>query len=108
MAETRTYMTTPRTRPASTPIRGRSERASPLNADPRVSTFHSVCVRLLRRDGDPLASIRPGFTRQFTIYDDDDQLAIIKATYKRLGLDEKEFMKYRGALSRLSHSKNLK
>src|ERR1051326_1019837 len=35
-----------------------------LTSDPRVSTFHSFCVRLLRRDGDPLASIRPGFTRQ--------------------------------------------
>src|SRR4030095_9002957 len=56
-----------------------------LTSDPRVSTFHSFCVRLLRRDGDALASIRPGFTRQFTIYDDDDQLAIIKSTYKRLG-----------------------
>jgi DNA helicase-2/ATP-dependent DNA helicase PcrA len=79
-----------------------------LTSDPRVSTFHSFCVRLLRRDGDPLVSIRPGFTRQFTIYDDDDQLAIIKATFKRLGLDEKEFMQYRAALSRLSHAKNLK
>jgi DNA helicase-2/ATP-dependent DNA helicase PcrA len=80
----------------------------PLNSDPRLSTFHSFCVRLLRRDGDPLASIRPGFTRQFTIYDDDDQLAIIKAAYKRIGLDEKEFMQHRAALSRLSHAKNLK
>src|ERR1051326_4455114 len=79
-----------------------------LTSDPRVSTFHSFCVRLLRRDGDPLAAIRPGFTRQFTIYDDADQLAIIKAAYRRLGLDEKEFMQYRAALSRLSHAKNLK
>jgi DNA helicase-2/ATP-dependent DNA helicase PcrA len=79
-----------------------------LTSDPRVSTFHSFCVRALRRHGDPLASIRPGFTRQFTIYDDDDQLAIIKASYKRLGLDEKEFMQYRAALSKLSHAKNLK
>src|SRR5436189_2551719 len=43
-----------------------------LSSDPRVSTFHSFCVRVLRRDGDPLASIRSGFTRQFTIYDDED------------------------------------
>src|SRR6476646_4273588 len=66
-----------------------------LDTDPRVSTFHSFCVRALRRHGDPLAAIRPGFTRQFTIYDDSDQLAIIKASYKRLGLEEKEFMQYR-------------
>src|SRR5581483_6957198 len=44
---------------------------------PLVSTFHSFCVRLLRRDGDRLADIRQGFTRQFTIYDEDDQLALI-------------------------------
>src|SRR6204780_2689594 len=37
---------------------------------PTVATFHSFCVRLLRREGAPLAQIRPGFTAQFTIYDD--------------------------------------
>src|SRR3954464_9505285 len=90
------------------------ERISSLLADvslespPNVSTFHSFCVRLLRRDGDPLARIRPGFTRRFTIYDDEDQLQIIKAGYRALGLDEKEFMQYRAALSRISHAKNTK
>jgi DNA helicase II / ATP-dependent DNA helicase PcrA len=79
-----------------------------LDSDPTLSTFHSFCVRLLRRDGDPLARVRPGFTRRFTIYDDEDQLAIIKAAYRALGLDEKEFMQYRAALSRISHAKNLK
>src|SRR4051794_11616766 len=77
-----------------------------LESAPNVSTFHSFCVRLLRRDGDPLARIRPGFTRRFTIYDDEDQLQIIKAGYRALGLDEKEFMQYRAALSRISHAKN--
>ena len=79
-----------------------------LDSEPTLSTFHSFCVRLLRRDGDPLARVRPGFTRRFTIYDDEDQLAIIKAAYRALGLDEKEFMQYRAALSRISHAKNLK
>jgi DNA helicase-2/ATP-dependent DNA helicase PcrA len=79
-----------------------------LDSAPNVSTFHSFCVRLLRRDGDPLARIRPGFTRRFTIYDDEDQLQIIKAGYRALGLDEKEFMQYRAALSRISHAKNHK
>jgi ATP-dependent DNA helicase UvrD/PcrA len=79
-----------------------------LESSPNVSTFHSFCVRLLRRDGDPLARIRPGFTRRFTIYDDEDQLQIIKAGYRALGLDDKEFMQYRAALSRISHAKNLK
>jgi DNA helicase-2/ATP-dependent DNA helicase PcrA len=65
-------------------------------------------VRLLRRDGEPLARLRPGFTRRFSIYDDDDQLVIVKAAYRTLGLDEKEFMQYRAALSRISHAKNTK
>ncbi len=78
-----------------------------LSSTPNVSTFHSFCVRLLRRDGDPLQQIRPGFTRRFSIYDDDDQLTIIKASYRRLGLDEK-FMQPRAVLSRISHAKNLK
>jgi len=79
-----------------------------LESDPLLCTFHSFCTRLLRRDGGPLASIRPGFTRRFTIYDDEDQLAIIKAAYRALGLDEKEFMQYRAALSRISRAKNVK
>ena len=78
-----------------------------LSSAPNVSTFHSFCVRMLRRDGDPLAQIRPGFTRRFSIYDDEDQLALIKAAFRHLGLDEK-FMQYRAVLSRISHAKNLK
>ncbi len=80
----------------------------PLESSPTVSTFHSFCVRLLRRDGDPLSRIRPGFSRRFSIYDDEDQLGLIKAAYRGLGLDEKEFMQYRAALSRISHAKNVK
>ncbi len=72
---------------------------------PFVSTFHSFCVRLLRLDGDRLADIRPGFTRQFNIYDDDDQMALIKQIYKGLGLDDK-FMQPRAMLSRISHAKS--
>src|ERR1051325_4571724 len=45
-----------------------------LESAPNVSTFHSFCVRLLRRDGDPLARVRHGFTRRFSIYDDEDQI----------------------------------
>ena len=74
-------------------------------AKPAISTFHSFCVRLLRRDGDPLVEIRPGFTRRFSIYDEEDQLALVKAAFRHLGLDEK-FMPYRGVLSRISHAKN--
>ncbi len=79
-----------------------------LDSEPNVSTFHSFCVRLLRRDGDPLSRVRPGFTRRFTIYDDEDQLNIIKTSYRALGFEEKEFMQYRAALSRISQAKNTK
>jgi DNA helicase-2/ATP-dependent DNA helicase PcrA len=75
--------------------------------NPLVSTFHSFCVRLLRRDGASLAEIRNGFTRQFTIYDDDDQVAVIKAIFRGLGLDEK-FMQYRAVCSWISHRKSRK
>ena len=77
------------------------------SSSPTVATFHSFCVRLLRREGAPLASIRPGFTTRFTIYDDDDQLSILKQIYRQLGLDEK-FMQHRAALSRISHAKSHK
>ncbi|MBI2690137.1 MAG: UvrD-helicase domain-containing protein [Acidobacteria bacterium] len=77
------------------------------NRLPRVSTFHSFCVRTLRRDGARLADIRPNFTTTFNIYDDDDQLSLIKGIYKNLGLDEK-FMQYRAALSRISTAKSAK
>jgi DNA helicase II / ATP-dependent DNA helicase PcrA len=72
---------------------------------PQVATFHSFCVRFLRKDGDRLADLRQGFTRQFNIYDDDDQISLIKQIYKGLGLDEK-FLQYRAMLSRISHAKN--
>jgi DNA helicase-2/ATP-dependent DNA helicase PcrA len=78
-----------------------------LSSPPLIATFHSFCVRLLRRDGDALASIRPGFTRTFSIYDADDQLAIIKAAYKRMGLDDKE-TPHRAALSMISAAKSQK
>ncbi|MCU1294210.1 MAG: ATP-dependent helicase, Rep family [Bryobacterales bacterium] len=94
------------TNKASQEMRGRVSNLL-TNADngPLVSTFHSFCVRMLRRDGATLAEVRPGFTRQFTIYDDDDQVALLKSIYRQLGLDEK-FMQYRAVLSRISHAKS--
>ncbi|MBM3788159.1 MAG: ATP-dependent DNA helicase Rep, partial [Acidobacteria bacterium] len=86
---------------------GRLLEESDPNRLPRLSTFHSFCVRFLRRDGARLADIRPNFTPTFTIYDDDDQLSIIKQIFKALGVDEK-FMQYRAALSRISQAKSAK
>jgi len=72
---------------------------------PQVSTFHSFCVRLLRRSGANLAQIRPGFTTTFNIYDSDDQLALMKQIFRSLSLDEK-FMKYNAAISVVSNAKS--
>ena len=76
-------------------------------ASPWLSTFHSFSVRLLRRDGASLADLRSGFTTQFTIYAEDEQLAAIKGVYRRLGLDE-SFLPYRAALSKISQAKSRK
>ena len=51
-----------------------------------AATFHSACVRILRRDIDKL-----GFSRDFTIYDTDDSKRVIKEILKELNLDEKAF-----------------
>src|SRR5947209_2194743 len=72
---------------------------------PLVAMFHSFCVGSLRRDGSTLGDIRKGFTRQFTIYDDDDQVSLLRSIYKQVGLDDK-FMAYRAMLSRISHAKS--
>ena len=85
----------------------KSQSGLSMDAMPQLATFHSFCVRMLRREGAPLAEIRRGFTPLFTIYDDDDQLMILKAAYKNLGLDDK-FMQPRAALSRISHAKSMK
>ena len=55
-------------------------------ADVWASTFHSACVRILRRDIDRL-----GFDRGFTIYDSDDSKRVIKDIIKELELEEKSF-----------------
>jgi DNA helicase-2/ATP-dependent DNA helicase PcrA len=97
------------TNKAAGEMRGRVQSLVPFEASggPTVATFHSFCVRVLRREGSPLAEARRGFTPSFSIYDDDDQVSILRSVYKDLGLDEK-FMPYRGALSRISHAKSHK
>lgn len=77
----------------------------PPGRGPRLFTFHSFCVRLLRQDGSPLADFRPNFTRQFLIYDDDDQLALLKSLYKQHEIDDKA-MPVRSVLSAISAAKN--
>ena len=66
-----------------------------------ISTFHSLCARLLRREAPAI-----GLTRDFVIYDSSDQLAVIKQGMKELRIDD-SFVQPRAALSRISHAKNL-
>ncbi|MBM4392920.1 MAG: UvrD-helicase domain-containing protein, partial [Deltaproteobacteria bacterium] len=50
-----------------------------------ISTFHSTCVRILRQDIEPL-----GYTRDFVIYDDDDQLRVVKLVLQELKINPKD------------------
>jgi DNA helicase-2/ATP-dependent DNA helicase PcrA len=74
-------------------------------AKPMLATFHSFCVRVLRRDIEALRTGGVGLTRTFAIYDETDQQAVVKAALKRLGIDDKS-LKPRVALGRISWAKN--
>ncbi|MGI9952211.1 DNA helicase PcrA [Moorellaceae bacterium AZ2] len=65
-----------------------------------VSTFHSACVRILRRDIHLL-----GYTPSFVIYDTDDQLAVLREILRELNLDEKKFP-LRSVAAAISSAKN--
>jgi DNA helicase-2/ATP-dependent DNA helicase PcrA len=73
---------------------------SPGDSGPHISTFHSFCVRVLRRDIDRL-----GYNRDFSIYDEEDQQRLIRISTQELGLTE-EVLSARAAQSRISHAKN--
>jgi len=74
-------------------------------AKPLICTFHSLCVRLLRRDIEELKVGGEGLTRSFAIYDENDQQAIVKQVMKRMGLDTKQLTP-RVVLGRISWAKN--
>ena len=81
-------------------------------AKPVISTFHSFCVRVLRRDIEALRipSSVPGqppvgHTKSFVIYDEADQQQVTKSVMKRLGIDDKELTP-RNVLSHISWAKN--
>jgi len=73
-----------------------------LGSAPLISTFHSLCVRILRRD---IQELDQGYTRSFTIYDQDDSLRLVKNAIKDLGLDDKQ-VGPRAAQSAISAAKN--
>jgi DNA helicase-2/ATP-dependent DNA helicase PcrA len=74
-------------------------------AKPLISTFHSFCVRVLRRDVEALKVGDKGLTRAFTIFDENDQSGLVKQIMKRMGLDTKQLTP-RNVLSRISWAKN--
>jgi DNA helicase-2/ATP-dependent DNA helicase PcrA len=69
-------------------------------AQPWLSTFHSLCARLLRRE-----AASAGLPRDFAIYDDDDQLAAVKLAMSKLEIDDEDLTP-RNILSSISYAKN--
>ncbi|HEX5886260.1 MAG TPA: UvrD-helicase domain-containing protein, partial [Pyrinomonadaceae bacterium] len=69
---------------------------------PLVSTFHSLCVRILRQD---LEKLNDKYTRRFTIYDQDDSIRLIKQCIRELGYEEK-YLGPRATQSAISSAKN--
>src|ERR1700720_2303572 len=69
-------------------------------SDVWISTFHSFCARLLRRESQHL-----GLPRDFAIYDDDDQAAAVKRALIQLDLSAEDYPP-RGVRSQISHAKN--
>jgi DNA helicase-2/ATP-dependent DNA helicase PcrA len=75
-------------------------RAGVPPAQPWLSTFHSLCARLLRRE-----AAAAGLPRDFAIYDDDDQVAAVKLVMSKLQIED-DSLTPRNVLSRISHAKN--
>jgi DNA helicase-2/ATP-dependent DNA helicase PcrA len=75
-------------------------RAGVPPAQPWLSTFHSLCARLLRRE-----ATAAGLPRDFSIYDDDDQLAAVKLAMAKLQIAD-DSLTPRNVLSRISYAKN--
>jgi len=75
-------------------------RAGVPPAQPWLSTFHSLCARLLRRE-----AANAGLPRDFAIYDDDDQTAAVKLAMANLEIDD-DTLTPRNVLSRISYAKN--
>ena len=65
-----------------------------------ASTFHSACVRMLRRDADKI-----GYSSHFTIYDTDDSKRVIKECQRLLGIDDK-YLPHKSILNEISRAKD--
>jgi DNA helicase-2/ATP-dependent DNA helicase PcrA len=73
-----------------------------LGSAPLISTFHSLCVRILRRD---IEALQAGYTRSFTIYDQDDAVRLTRNCIRDLGFDDKQLAP-RSVQSAISSAKN--
>lgn len=93
------------TNKAAEEMRTRVERLlseSRMASAPLISTFHSLCVRILRQH---IEALGEGYTRSFTIYDQDDSVRLIKACIKDLGYDDKQ-LGQRAVQGAISGAKN--
>ena len=88
------------TNKAAAEMKQRIEALVPDAQDIWVSTFHAMCARLLRMEGERL-----GYARGFSIYDADDALTVVKECLKELDID-KDLIDPRGARSAISRAKN--
>ncbi len=88
------------TNKAAREMRERAIDLNPRTQDTLIATFHSMCVRILRRDADHI-----GYNRNFTIVDPGEQRTLMKRILKDLNVDPKKFTE-RTILGTISNSKN--
>ena len=89
------------TNKAADELKARLERMlGPEASDIWASTFHSACVRILRRWAEEI-----GYPRSFTIYDTDDAQRVMKSVYKELSIDDK-FFPVKSAINQMSRWKD--
>lgn len=88
------------TNKAAREMRERAMALNPATADTLIATFHSMCVRFLRREADHI-----GYNRNFTIVDPGEQRTLMKRILKNLNLDPKKWNE-RSILGTISNAKN--
>lgn len=88
------------TNKAAREMKDRAFQLNPATNDTLIATFHSMCVRILRREGDKI-----GYNRNFTIVDPGEQRMLMKRILKQLNLDPKKWNE-RAILGTISNAKN--
>lgn len=88
------------TNKAAREMRERAMALNPATQDTLIATFHSMCVRILRREADHI-----GYNRNFTIVDPGEQRTLMKRILKNLNLDPKKWNE-RAILGTISNAKN--